>query len=49
MMLTTHPYLVPRLRRRGAIPPLPHASSWRVVGPLYLYIISKATFKVFDV
>jgi len=26
--LTTHIYIQPRLRMRGAIPPLPHTSSW---------------------
>jgi hypothetical protein len=28
MKLTTHLYLVPRLRMSGAIPPLPHRLSW---------------------
>jgi hypothetical protein len=27
--LTTHLHLMPRLRMRGAVPPLPHTSSWR--------------------
>jgi len=27
--LTTHLHLAPRLRMRGAIPPLPNTSSWR--------------------
>jgi hypothetical protein len=26
--LTTHPYIVLRLRMHGAVPPLPHMSSW---------------------
>jgi len=27
--LTTQPHLIPKLRMRGNIPPLPHTSSWR--------------------
>jgi hypothetical protein len=29
--LTTHLNLVPRVRKRGAIPPLPHTFLWRGV------------------
>jgi hypothetical protein len=31
LKLTTHLHLVPRLRMRGAVPPLFHTSSWRGV------------------
>jgi hypothetical protein len=37
MMLTTHFYLLQRLRMNGAIPLLPHMPPWRVQGKCYLY------------
>jgi len=50
--LTTHLYLVPRSRMRGAIPPLPTISSWRGAqlkksqGQIYL-LPMHATFPLF--
>ena len=31
MTMTTHPYLVPRLRKHRTTSPLPHMSSWHNV------------------
>jgi hypothetical protein len=40
VMLTTHPVLVPRLRKsRSYTPCHPDAPLWSVTGPLYLYLI----------
>jgi hypothetical protein len=41
VMLTTHPLLVPRLRKRGAIPPLtPKRLAWRVAGLACVFLWS---------
>jgi hypothetical protein len=35
--LTTHLYLMPRLRRHGTVLPLPHIPSWLAEGQLRFY------------
>jgi len=38
MKLSVHLHLVPRLEKRGSIPPRPHMLPWSVLGQLYLYL-----------
>jgi hypothetical protein len=46
MKLTIHLHLVPRLRMRGAIPPLPYTSSWGAHEICYIYFTPCYTTRI---
>jgi len=39
-MLTTHVYLLPRLRMNGTVPRFPYTPSWKGQGNLYSYFFT---------